>query len=192
MKKLALFIVIALSIFQTSNLKSQNNYVKFIALTTIVINQASISYEYALNENQSLGVQATTSFLWMGYPYYSSNKVVAYYRYYSNLKLPKRTTLFGHIEAGYYGLYKYNLSFHQYTFSDNITTGYLIGVRRYYGTSERWFFDFAIGINIGYRMYDSDGHWEVDRDFDVWYFVEYPPEGFTFLPRMIVEVGFKF
>jgi|FLOH01.1.fsa_nt_gi hypothetical protein len=193
MKKAAIILIITIIVLIPSHLKSQNNYIKFIALTTIVINQASISYEYSLNKNNSLGIQATSSLLWFGAPNYSSNKIVAYYRRYFDPKPSNRITLFGHVEAGYYDFYEYYQdSFDHYTISNNISMGYLIGGRRYFGTSKQWFSDFALGINLGYRMYDGDGQWDYDGDFNQWYYREYPPERFVIRPRVIVEFGFRF
>ncbi|MBC8321613.1 MAG: hypothetical protein H8E34_12920 [Bacteroidetes bacterium] len=193
MKKAAIILIIALIVLMPSHLKSQNNYVVGFAFVGIVLNQASISYEYSLNKNNSLGVQATSSLLWFYAPNYSSDKIVAYYRYYFNPKPSKGITYFAHAEAGYYNFYEYYLdSFDHYTISNNISMGYLIGGRRYFGTSEMWFSDFALGVNLGYRMHGGDGQWDYDGDYNQWYYREYPPDRFVILPRVIVEVGFRF
>ncbi len=191
MRKLVIIFVIIFLAFQSSNLRSQNNYFKFFVFSGGIINQASLSYEYAINQNHSSGIQVSASLFWLFDPYYSTKRAEIYYRYYSNLELPKRTSLFGHVEIGFYELYDYGGSSASYTRSNNISSGYLIGGRRYFGESEKWFSDIAVGVCIDYRMPNKIvDSYEGDPDYYI------PPvlaeNSVVIFPRMIVEVGFKF
>lgn len=171
----------------STNLNSQNHYVKCFGFTLILFNYASLSYEYAIDSNHSIGVQATTS-LYTGEmeSSYTSKMGYVYYRYYPKLKPDKRISLFGQFEVGYYELRE---GIHSNT---NITSGLLIGGRRFFGKSERFFADLAIGINASYRMFHGDDQWHYDKSYDQWFYTQYNPDRFVIVPRVIFEIGFKF
>lgn len=187
MKNILIIGLIGLLTIYSSNLISQNHYVKGFGITAILFNYASLSYEYALDSNNSLGVQATT------YLYfdemsssYISNKGFVYYRYYPKLKPEKRIAIFGQVEVGYYESHNGKHS------NTNITSGVLFGGRRFIGKSERFFADLAVGVNASYRMFHGDDQWYYDESYDEWFYSQHNPDRFIIVPRIIFEIGFKF
>ncbi len=179
--------LIGLMTIYSNKVNSQNHYVKGFGFTVILFNYASLSYEYAIDSNHSIGVQASTSLFFdeMGASS-NSKKGYVYYRYYPKLKPEKRTALFGQVEAGYYELRDGILS------NANITSGFLLGGRRFIGKSERFFADLAIGINASYRMFHGDDQWYYDKSYGHWFHTKYNPDRFVLVPRIIFEIGFEF
>ena len=101
-------MVIALSIFQTSNLKSQNNRIRLMAIPVyagiVAAYYASLSYEYASVERHTIGCQihSNYSFIGMWERYRHSYNINLSYRYY--FLREEKTKLFIILEPGYYEL----------------------------------------------------------------------------------------
>lgn len=187
MKKIIVISLIGLMTIYSIKLYSRNHYVKCFGFTVLLYNYASLSYEYAIDSTHSLGVQATTSLYFdeMGLSY-TSKKGYVYYRYYLKVKPEKRIALFGQVEVGYYELRNGIYS------NTNITSGFLLGGRRFIGKSERFFADMAIGINVSYRMFHGDDQWYYDKSYAEWFYIQPNLDRFVIVPRFIFEIGIKF
>ncbi|PIQ34996.1 MAG: hypothetical protein COW63_02680 [Bacteroidetes bacterium CG18_big_fil_WC_8_21_14_2_50_41_14] len=190
MKKPIILLTVFLIAINTTNLKSQNSYVKFMAFPAVIYNYASLSYEYGINNKHSIGLQATGSIFSdeMGSSSSASYSkgIFVYYRYYPTFKTRKKIALFAELESGYFekkdGVYS----------NTNISTSFLLGGRRYFGTSEHVFLDAALGVDLSYRMFHGDNQWHYDNSYSTWFYAPNEPDRFVIIPRVIVEIGYKF
>lgn len=183
---------------QSLVLKSQNNRIKFVALTVLAANHLSLSYEYSLSKNNSLGFQLHCDLIFNPISYYPTtyqrSGIHINYRYYfvTNDKLK----LFGQAEFGYSN-YTYGDIAIRY-FSREFGVGPLVGIRRSIGSPNKWFVDFAIGFNFiarNYTMVKAD--WSVICDgiedcIENHNPIKIPENKTLFKPRIILEFGYKF
>lgn len=147
---------------------------------------ASLSYEYEITERHTIGCQIHSNYASIGmweFFRHSYNMNLSY-RYYFLRK--EKFKSFVILEPGYYKLR--NGGMEDVFWSNNYTVGTLVGIRINFGSSKKWFYDFSIGGAVVKR----DTYKQV---------VDYPsgsvepalPKDQThILPRMIVEVGFRF
>ncbi len=189
-----LFILLLLFLLGFSNLvRSQQSQIKFMAYTAILYNQVSLSYEYSINEKHSIGVQV---YGYVGlYPdiefyyvyLYSASGVRFSYRFYKGITIKQNNNfIFFQGEIGYYSLRD---EFAKIYRSTNTSTGFMVGIRKKFGNSDKWFVDFALGASIDYRMYKSHldvPHYEIDYGSN-----PKPADSFYFMPRLLIEVGVK-
>lgn len=170
---------------------SQKSNAKGIIYTTIVFSQGSLSYEYSLSPKHSIGLQGTVSAFWLFEQYEVFRRATAYYRFFIKKQNVKKSNLFLHTEFGYYDKIDHKTASSHIT-SDNISAGLLIGLRRFYGLSSSWFFDLALGANYAYSMPKTASFDSEHSDMEGYIPPEFPEDNHVFLPRLIIEIGYRF
>lgn len=188
------FTLLLLFLFGFPNIvKSQQSQIKFMAYTAILYNQVSLSYEYSINEKHSIGAQIygyvclyPSIEFYYTYLYYASGFRFSY-RFYKGITIKQNNDfIFFQGEIGYYSLRDELVK--KYT-STNTSTGFMVGIRKKLGNSDKWFVDFGLGASVDYRMYNNHidvPHYETDN----WSNPK-PPDSFYFMPRLLIEVGVK-
>jgi len=199
MTKFLFIISLVVLCHQPLVLISQNHQLKFVALTVLVANQVSISYEYAFTKNHSIGIQFSANLLINPLTYYHTvtyqrSGVHLNYRYYFLHK--NKAQLFAQLEFGYTNFSYGDISVRSY--AKEIGGGPLLGYRKSIGSNGKWFVDFALGFDVIRRDYykitvdwdircettNHEGHNHVLPDI---------PEDKTMIkPRGVIEFGFKF
>ena len=189
-----LFILLLLFLLGFSNVvRSQQSQIKFMAYTVMLYNQVSLSYEYSINEKHSIGTQVygyvgLYPSIEFGYVYlYSASGVRFSYRFYKGITIKQNNNfIFFQGEIGYYSLRD---EFAKIYTSTNTSNGFMVGIRKKFVNSDKWFVDFALGASIDYRMYKS--HLDVPHYATDYWPKPKPPDSFYFMPRLLIEVGLK-
>ncbi len=145
---------------------------------------ASLSYEYKISEQHSIGCQLYSNLMqgWDATRFsYNTN---LFYRYYFNGK--KKLKPFLVVEPGYYHLYCGDEG--ETFWSHNYTLGTLYGIRHNFNASGKWFMDISLGAAVVQRQYYKQS---VEYSYDEGE-PPLPNNQMLVLPRMIFEFGFKF
>ncbi len=198
MKKLVFILFLVGLCSQSHDLYSQNSRIKFVGLTLLLANHASVSYEYAFTKHHAIGLQFHGYLTINPMAYYMGfNRRIGInlnYRYYFFLRT--RVQFFAQIEAGYAN-YSYGNTSKQYQ-SKEIGGGPLFGLRKSIGSTHKWFVDLAIGFNFISRDYTKvDVDWNLICEGNVdcienHYTIEMPEDRNFYKPRIMLEFGFKF
>ncbi len=191
MKKLLAAFFIFIFLFQCSDLKSQKNNVKFMALSLLVVNYASISYEYEINNYNSVGTQIRGNLFYFPFsyipPYYINYGFSINYRHYFR---PDSTyTYFTQIETGYFYLNSVNGK-SQYK-SNNFILGPIVGFKKKFKKSKQWFLEASIGLVYINRKYTEYKYiTEMPTESDP---LDMTPYNENILrPRLNFEIGYRF
>ena len=198
MKKLVFILILIGLCSQSHDLYSQNSRIKFVGLTLLVANHASLSYEYALTKNHAIGIQFSGNLLINPFTYYATtyrrSSVHINYRYYFLLK--SRLQFFGQLEFGF-TKYKHG-DVSKYYYAKELGGGPLFGLRKSIGSTDKWFVDLAVGFNIINRdYYKVNVDWDLrcettDHEGHDHILPELPVDKTMLKPRVVLEFGFKF
>ena len=180
-------------IIQSQKCIAQSHTIKFFVVPFLYVNTLSLTYEYSFNIHNSIGVHNNVTLINGFIGSYTTIGSSIYYRYYINFKNKKHRFYF-QPEVRYYRLstIEYESDLQDPLRSDNYTLGFLIGPNTYFGKSRHMFFEFGIGLNAGPRKYVGDGRWAIRESDGSHYFNKNPDDKFSIVPRVVLEIGYRF
>ncbi len=188
MKKYIIILLLLFLVFQSGNSFSQKNKIRFMLIPIYTgsfnFGYASLSYEYNIKKQHAIGCQFHSNLIQGWDATRFSYNVNLYYRYYFSSYKKLKTFLVA--EPGYYHLYYGEMA--QSFSSNNYTLGALFGIHHNFNASGNWFLEISLGANLVQRQYYK-------QSVEYYYEDQEPPlpnDKTLVLPRMIIEVGFRF
>lgn len=167
---------------------SQKSNVKFMALTLLVENYATLSYEYEINNYHSVSIQCRGNLFYFPFayspPYYINYGFNGNYRYY--FKSEQHNKYFVQAETGYF--YLHHKVDNERSESNNFILGPMIGIKKKFKKSKRWFIEASVGSVFIYRNYTeyeyfSGNENEIDPPDNI------PSDKDLLRPRFNFEIG---